>query len=96
MSSLIEKVQNFKEDHPLLHKIVMVAGVGCRNCTVVYLMAGEANAKIQSPDNPKKDYDWGQEDVWRVVGPRELRLYSSKYRRQRSSQYGNGLCTDDK
>ena len=27
MSSLIEKVQNFKEDHPLLHKIVMVAGV---------------------------------------------------------------------
>jgi len=63
MSSLIEKVQNFKEDHPLLHKIVMVAGVVAATAAVMYLMAGEANAKIQSPDNPKKIMT-GAEDVW--------------------------------
>ena len=64
ISSLIEKVQNFKEDHPLLHKVVMVAGIVAATAAVMYLMAGEANAKIQNPDNPKKIMT-GAEDVWK-------------------------------
>ena len=54
MSSLVEKVKNFKEDHPVLHKVVMVAGIVAATAAVMYLMAGEASTKIQSPDNPKK------------------------------------------
>tara|TARA_A100001515_G_scaffold144962_1_gene151007 strand:- start:824 stop:1942 length:1119 start_codon:yes stop_codon:yes gene_type:complete len=63
MSALVDKVANFKEDHPVLHKIVMVAGIVAATAAVMYLMAGEANAKIQSPDNPKKIMT-GAEDVW--------------------------------
>ena len=64
MSSLVEKVKNFKEDHPVLHKVVMVAGIVAATAAVMYLMAGEASAKIQSPDNPKKIMTGGEE-VWK-------------------------------
>tara|TARA_Y100000593_G_C4262732_1_gene313100 strand:+ start:51 stop:1145 length:1095 start_codon:yes stop_codon:yes gene_type:complete len=63
MSSLIEKVKDFKEDHPILFKVVMVAGIVAATAAVMYLMAGEANAKIQNPDNPKMVMS-GAEDTW--------------------------------
>ena len=63
MSSLVGKVEDFKSEHPVLHKTVMIAGIVASVAAVTYLMAGEAGAKIQNPDNPRKIMT-GAEEVW--------------------------------
>jgi hypothetical protein len=65
MSSLVEKVKDFKYDHPILFKVVTVAALVAVVAAVLYLMAGEANATIEHPNNPKAAMQMsGAEDTW--------------------------------
>ena len=63
MSALVEKIKDFKYNHPVLFKIVQVTAVVATVAAILYLMAGEANAKIEHPDNPEKIMS-GAEDTW--------------------------------
>jgi hypothetical protein len=65
MSALVEKIKDFKYDHPILFKVVTVAALVAVVAAVLYLMAGEANAKIEHPNNPKAAMQMsGAEDTW--------------------------------
>ena len=47
MSALVDKVANFKDDHPVLHKIVMVAGIVAATAAVLHRIRLTAKSGLQ-------------------------------------------------